>query len=61
MSKSKDIGLEIWTHSFDYQSHLENKKDCEFNYLGRYALFIDQNAPSHPDYEVHKNKPPVTV
>ena len=52
--------LEIWTHSFDYQTYLEIEKNTEFDNLGRFALFIDQYAPSHPDYKFHNNEPPVS-
>ena len=50
--------FEIWTHSFDYQKYLELEN--KFDDLGNYALFIDQYAPSHPDYKFHNNKPPVS-
>ena len=51
---------EIWTHSFNYQNYLEFENDDELENIGSFALFIDQYAPSHPDYETHNNKPPVT-
>tara|TARA_B110000977_G_C11074597_1_gene490695 strand:+ start:2174 stop:3346 length:1173 start_codon:yes stop_codon:yes gene_type:complete len=63
-SKSKSTqphkAFEIWTHSFDYQNYIKLENVKEFDHLGSYALFIDQYAPSHPDYKFHKNKPPVS-
>ena len=52
----------IWTHSFDYQEFIEKKSCSDSNYkdIGEYALFIDQYAPSHPDYSFHGNNPPVS-
>ena len=62
MSKSTQSykAIEIWTHSFNYQNYLEFENDDELENIGSFALFIDQYAPSHPDYETHNNKPPVT-
>jgi len=55
-------GIEIWTHSFDFQNYLElEEKENDLNVIGSYALFIDQFAPSHPDYLFHNNKPLVTA
>jgi hypothetical protein len=51
----------IWTHAFDYQAYLNLlRSQSEFKNEKRFAVFLDQNAPSHPDYHFHKNKPPVS-
>ena len=51
----------IWAHSLDYEiyryySQVESQDESD----KRYAVFLDQNAPAHPDYGFHGNKPPVT-
>jgi len=51
----------IWTHSIDYQIYLDSLGlENEVEDDKEYALFLDQNAPTHPDYAFHGNKPPVT-
>jgi len=58
--KNIDKGI-VWAHSLDYQVYLEVlKSKYEYKNEKNYAVFLDQNAPSHPDYSFHKNKPPVT-
>ncbi|MDA8630446.1 hypothetical protein N9L42_02495 [Flavobacteriaceae bacterium] len=55
--------LEIWTHSYDYQNHLELSEledNYELKHIGNFALFIDQYAPNHPDYKINNIKPPVS-
>jgi hypothetical protein len=51
----------VWAHALDYQMYL-NFLSSQYKYTNEtnYAVFLDQNAPSHPDYYFHKNKPPVT-
>ncbi len=51
----------IWAHSIDYQI-FRNCQQCDNAVISEkcYAVFLDQNAPSHPDYSFHGNKPPVT-
>jgi len=53
----------IWAHSIDYQIYLDSLQWTDGS-NGRnskaYALFLDQNAPAHPDYAYHGNIPPVT-
>ena len=51
----------VWAHALDYQMYL-NSLSSQYEYTNEksYAVFLDQNAPSHPDYYFHKNKPPVT-
>jgi len=53
----------IWAHSIDYQIYLDSigcKKKADEKNGRKYGLFLDQNAPAHPDYAYHGNKPPVT-
>ncbi|PCI31347.1 MAG: hypothetical protein COB53_13395 [Elusimicrobia bacterium] len=51
----------IWAHSTDYQIYRKLKSENQGSKnRGRYAVFLDQNGPAHPDYQFHGNKPPVT-
>jgi hypothetical protein len=50
----------VWAHSLDYQRFLEINLRNNESKRNKYAVFIDQYAPSHPDYSFHGNKPPVT-
>lgn len=51
----------IWAHSNDYQLFLDlSSEEHHFETKKKYAVFLDQNAPSHPDYSFHGNKAPVT-
>ena len=51
----------IWAHSIDYQIYLDLlESNIEDRNEKDYAVFLDQNAPAHPDYAYHGNKPPVT-
>ena len=52
----------IWAHSNDYQLFLDlSSEEHHFGKRKKYAVFLDQNAPSHPDYSFHRNKAPVTA
>ena len=52
----------IWAHSNDYQLFLDlSSEEHGAEKRKKYAVFLDQNAPSHPDYSFHRNKPPVTA
>ena len=51
----------IWGHSFDYETYHHCLATLNTPLIkSRYAIFLDQNAPAHPDYKFHGNKPPVT-
>tara|TARA_B000000475_G_scaffold266055_1_gene255365 strand:- start:6 stop:1103 length:1098 start_codon:yes stop_codon:yes gene_type:complete len=52
----------ISVHSLDYEIYKSStfKKTTDLN-SSKYAVFLDQSAPKHPDYEFHKIKPPVTA
>jgi hypothetical protein len=61
VTRREPESLEIWAHSFDYQYYLQTKsKKSKFESLGQYVVFIDQCAPSHPDYAFHGNVAPVS-
>lgn len=51
----------VWAHALDYQVYLNvQKSKYIFKNKKKYAVFLDQNAPYHPDYKFHNNKPPVS-
>ena len=51
----------IWAHSFDYQNYFEfSKYKQNIQKNKNYIVFLDQMAPTHPDYKFHNIKPPTT-
>ena len=44
----------IWTHSLDYDLYLEAQKEVLGRTSHKYLVFLDEDVPFHPDYEVLK-------
>jgi len=53
--KAKKI---LYAHSWDYDAYLKLREKSESSKKA-YAVFIDSDAPSHPDYFLFNLKPPI--
>ena len=49
----------IWAHALDYEVYLNRVEQVKPERIKNYAVFLDQNAPFHPDYTFHNNRAPV--
>lgn len=51
----------LWVHLMDYDIYLEQRQRSDLPVPGRYALFLDEYLPFHPDYKYIGVNPPVSA
>ncbi|MGB7789236.1 hypothetical protein [Methanoregula sp.] len=51
----------LWLHLLDYDIYLEQRQQADRMFPGRYAVFLDEYLPFHPDYKYIGVEPPVSA
>ena len=51
----------IWLHLLDYDIYLKYREEGPDLTLGRYAVFLDEYIPFHPDYQSMGVEPPASA
>ena len=51
----------IWLHLLDYDIYLKYREEGADMTLGRYAVFLDEYIPFHPDYQSMGVEPPASA
>jgi len=54
------VSHKIWCHSYDYETFIVSKNSNQKNSVDSYAVFLDEELPSHRDYEILGLKSPIT-
>jgi hypothetical protein len=53
------VSHKIWCHSFDYERFILTKNSNQENFVDSCAIFLDEDLPSHRDYELLGLKSPI--
>lgn len=48
----------IWAHTLDYDQYLRRRNEISLKSDKKYAVFLDENIPFHPDYSLYRVEAP---